>query len=46
LVKESKHNGRAELVVTRLVHLKNLLECRQVDGIAENGLELLDTQHC
>lgn len=46
LIKESKHNGRTELIVTRLVHLENLLECRQVDGVAEDGLELLDIQHC
>jgi hypothetical protein len=46
LVKESKHNGRAKFVVTRLVHLQNLLECRQVDGIAKDGFELLDIQHC
>lgn len=42
LLKEAKHDGRAELVVARLVHLENLLEGGEVDGIAEYGFELLD----
>lgn len=42
LLKEAKNDGRAELVVTGLVHFENLLEGGEVDGIAEDGLELLD----